>query len=456
MIKQFKIQNMYGIKNMDIDFKLKNIYQSDEDLISEQMVKIDGDIYSMIPSFISKNASYKTSMIKSLDVILGFLDKSNLEETITNAATKIMHKTYFSQRVSKDIEIHSSEEAQDTSETFIMYIQKEMERLFNNIIFAGEKEFNITVCLEKNHEFELFGNEQNIIVQNNKTNTTFSLFEIFEQIGRKLNYKFTSHSNIGKIVLELINEMNFDFPENVYYEFITVDDNSSAPRWMNSDSFDAAHKNIKDLIDIAGFDFVKTLLSKADSRIEAINNDISTKSFEIYIKDGHVPISPKNLSYGTKKLLNIINHSFYIFKYGGVLLIDEIETGLHLSLIRLIIEMFSDPDLNKKNAQLILTSHNPNIVTVSGVNPKNVLLSNEDKYMYIKEFRKRNINTDELSWILSKNYYNDMFWIQRESDIRSTLTDIQIKIVIDSLGETFNKFLRSNLDVKNDKNRRIH
>lgn len=43
---------------------------------------------------------------------------------------------------------------------------------------------------------------------------------------------------------------------------------------------------------------------------------------------------------------------------GGVLMVDEFDSGFHTEVTRTVIEMFRDPVINSKGAQLILTTHN--------------------------------------------------------------------------------------------------
>jgi hypothetical protein len=52
----------------------------------------------------------------------------------------------------------------------------------------------------------------------------------------------------------------------------------------------------------------------------------------------------------------------FLQKGGGVLLIDELERSLHPTLAKQIIRQFNDPVANPKNAQLIFTTHDTNLL----------------------------------------------------------------------------------------------
>ena len=61
-------------------------------------------------------------------------------------------------------------------------------------------------------------------------------------------------------------------------------------------------------------------------------------------------------SLGTVKLFTALPYLYDILESGGVLVIDEIENGLHLSLAKEIIGLFTNEESNPNHAQLICLS----------------------------------------------------------------------------------------------------
>ena len=61
---------------------------------------------------------------------------------------------------------------------------------------------------------------------------------------------------------------------------------------------------------------------------------------------------------GTVKLYNMYDTFQKILIDGGTLIADELDTKLHPLLMRNIVLMFTDPDVNTNNAQLVFTTHN--------------------------------------------------------------------------------------------------
>ena len=94
----------------------------------------------------------------------------------------------------------------------------------------------------------------------------------------------------------------------------------------------------------------------------------------------------KDESLGTIKLFTALPYLFDILEKGGVLVLDEIENGLHLSLVKEIISLFINEKTNPHNAQLICTTHQPLLVS-NDVKKDQVWVISKDKFG--KSFLKR-------------------------------------------------------------------
>ncbi len=68
------------------------------------------------------------------------------------------------------------------------------------------------------------------------------------------------------------------------------------------------------------------------------------------------------LSSGTIKGYRLFSTMYYAFKYGGYLLVDEIENHMHMALVKLIINLFENRKINVKNAKLIFSTHYPELL----------------------------------------------------------------------------------------------
>jgi uncharacterized protein len=75
----------------------------------------------------------------------------------------------------------------------------------------------------------------------------------------------------------------------------------------------------------------------------------------------------ENESDGTKKLFDIAGlllHAFNI-KISGLIILDEIDSNFHPSLLIRLINFFNDPEVNRSNVQLLFTSHDTNLMNPS-------------------------------------------------------------------------------------------
>lgn len=71
-------------------------------------------------------------------------------------------------------------------------------------------------------------------------------------------------------------------------------------------------------------------------------------------------------SSGTKRLFKTLADYFIALDRGSVLVTDEFDLHLHPFILPKLLDLFTDPDKNKKNAQLIFTSHNSRIMNTLG------------------------------------------------------------------------------------------
>ncbi|MBI1267725.1 MAG: AAA family ATPase [Cryomorphaceae bacterium] len=70
----------------------------------------------------------------------------------------------------------------------------------------------------------------------------------------------------------------------------------------------------------------------------------------------------ENESEGTKKVIDLSGPIFDTLINGKILIIDELDAKLHPLITMHIVQMFNDPELNQKNAQLIFATHDTNLL----------------------------------------------------------------------------------------------
>lgn len=95
-----------------------------------------------------------------------------------------------------------------------------------------------------------------------------------------------------------------------------------------------------------------------DFTVEARYDKNGEEVFEAYTKHNGKTYPLDIESSGTQKLAYIYMFIYVALKNGGIIVIDELDCQLHPLILRKIVQMFHDKNVNKKNAQLIFSSHN--------------------------------------------------------------------------------------------------
>ena len=113
-------------------------------------------------------------------------------------------------------------------------------------------------------------------------------------------------------------------------------------------------------------------------------------------------------SEGTIRFFSLIGFWRNLLRNGGVLLVDELEIKLHNQLSLFLIKLFHDSTQNKKNAQLIFTTHNTHLLDKDlfrrdqiWFTRKNAEKESTDLYSMV-EYKPRNDVDIEKRYLLGK------------------------------------------------------
>ena len=79
-----------------------------------------------------------------------------------------------------------------------------------------------------------------------------------------------------------------------------------------------------------------------------------------FVDNVYLPFNQE--SNGTRALYTLGGKMLDVLAYGGILLVDELETSFHSYLAKILIRLFQNKRINSKNAQLIFTTHDTNLL----------------------------------------------------------------------------------------------
>lgn len=101
---------------------------------------------------------------------------------------------------------------------------------------------------------------------------------------------------------------------------------------------------------------------------------------------------------GTQKLFSIIPLLIEAFDNGEVLIIDELDSSLHPHIAELIIKLFNDSEINTKNAQLIFSTHNIQLMDSENLRRDQIWFTekkhNSTSLYSLDEFDKNKVKSD--------------------------------------------------------------
>ena len=82
---------------------------------------------------------------------------------------------------------------------------------------------------------------------------------------------------------------------------------------------------------------------------------------------------------GTQKFFHLAGPILDALENGSILLVDELEAGLHPLLTRAIVRLFNSSESNPKNAQLIFTTHDTNLLSDAGLRRDQIWFVEKDR-----------------------------------------------------------------------------
>lgn len=333
MILSFGAKNFWSFKDgFDISFELNSKVPKDISM---------GRSTSSVIGVKGANSSGKTQILKALDFF-----------------NYLGHRTFIANRESLYVESFF-----DNDDPIELYIEFE------------------TRAIRYTYEIELTNKEilRETIYKKKSRKTP-----IIERIKNKITKRTAEYSELDLISLKshasLINTVpNFKLEnigsdiDNIYDFFENIIGNVGA-RGALSDAeiycYKEASRYYHDIPE--ALEFTNRILNKCDpiiTRIEILDrtNEKGDREFfpifycdDIQYKKNWLTIY--DLSDGTQALFKRLTQYWNVLRAGGVLVMDEFDTHLHPELLPILVDLFTDRNTNKNDAQFIFTSHNLEII----------------------------------------------------------------------------------------------
>lgn len=364
MLIQFNVKNFSSFKDEQIFTTVAN---SDKSHAAEHLIPFKNKKYSKLCVMYGANASGKTNFVKAINFVKWFfINSNNLMETtqIPVEPFRFNVKTYNA-----------------PSEFGIIFVKNDIKYAYS---------FSCTKTEIVTEHLDIYENgKQTLVFDRNKNEYKFNSYA-------KLLEPLVNRNTKNKLFICTAATWNFDKAKPVV-DFIINDlqvsfsYNSELPIILESFKAKGVYEKYKKfclaLLNACDFsidDFkmdvkedkmppeLKMLLSSvkplpnniiSDDKVRIIRFNTSHK-----ITNGETttsfPLELELESLGTQAIFNFAPLLFDVLENGKTLIVDEINKSLHPLLVIFIISLFSNCDINKKNAQLICNTHDTNLLSL--------------------------------------------------------------------------------------------
>ncbi len=334
MLCQFTVKNFKSIRDeVTFDMQAAAISEHEDRVIQDK----DGELYLPVSAVYGPNGGGKSNVLKALHslvlkVLRPLYATSDDEEFAIQMKKSVIDPFAFSEKtVNEPTEFELFFRTSLAEYRYQLMIKKdivEYERLDRIKLETGRR----SALFERNTgEIELKGAFAKLKISNDLSET----LTLLSYLG--ITYK---KNEVVRDVLEWFeNGINFLNYGNPRQELRMAIANSGDVKQL-----------VLDMIQEMDLDIV-------DFRVEKKENN-RIEIFTTHIVDGYkAELNLSEESSGTKKLFGLLPFIAESILFGETLVIDELDAKIHPMLLKYIIMMYNNMEINRKGAQLIFTSH---------------------------------------------------------------------------------------------------
>lgn len=235
---------------------------------------------------------------------------------------------------------------------------------------SSEKTMNFELFFQPNAEYEykyvlkiLKGDVAEERMYRRKIGANSRITTIFERIDGKIEHgacikKTSVSANVGKnmsYLSFLAVNYNLDVINQAIDWFKSCIIINQTSQQLNykfiADSDDTFKKKLVELMNDVGINISKFELEQFP------NSEKFNVLFEHIVNGEVYKLNIGQESNGTQKLFHTLSYVILALTEGRLLAFDELDANLHPKLLKFIIMLFKNPEINTNNAQLIFTSH---------------------------------------------------------------------------------------------------
>lgn len=341
MIGQFTFENYKAFKNEAmLDFSAERIGEHESSLINDESGK-----EKVVPviAIYGPNGGGKSTVLEALDFLRATIlrvilltklhDEDKYEMTMRKLSSITSKETYYKLSAEfKDLPTKFDIIFYAKGKKFRYQLYMIKSRIIKENLYSQETGIEDVVLIFERSEDECILGEEIEDIAVEKVNDTMPLLSHIA-----INYDIETIDTVVEWFLN-IEVMNYDNPRSENKILLPKSDDKRKKLFEMLEEMDIAIKDIR-----------------VEKDLEGNIENVYTKHL---MENGEMcEIRLEEESSGTRKLLSCLAKINNCLEEGNLLIADELDAKLHPKLLRYIIGLFTNSQINKKGAQLLLTSH---------------------------------------------------------------------------------------------------
>lgn len=362
MLLQFSVENFLSFKEKAI----LSLIPSKDKIHNENIISSDGFSALCSASITGANASGKSSLLKAISTAVHMIRTSNMLQPMDGLPYQPFKFVKDAMSIPTSFEFVFIGE---DSKKYIYGFSYLLDRIVDEYLYV-------------------YSSRRPTLIFDRKNTNGYD----FTSIQKRMLEPITNFTTINKLFLSTASAWNYQIAGNVIKWLLSKINVVANLAQLNNFALDLYRQDYNNKTK-NNLEFAAKLLQSADINITNIDLDFKETPAEMIptIKFNNITLNPassfqfnaitthavqsKDSDQEEKYPLNLIEESagtqqlFFlapiikkILDNGEILVIDEIEKGLHPFIVDELIEVFKNPEFNKKNAQLVYTTHNTQLL----------------------------------------------------------------------------------------------
>lgn len=341
MLISFKAKNFQSIgEEQEISFKINN-----KDVLDNSSVKLDKNpaALNLVACIVGHNASGKTTILKALSFFSWWVNSSYDRNRTSDLPIK-PHKlreqedSEFSIEFIEKGELYKYSATLNQKKVVSEYFGQHFDKGFT-YIFKYERQKDGWLFF-KHKLGEINSSDLKRFERLDKTSILSSLI----QTGYLSNLTFFENIQFN------VDQYGYH-PYDIFSEYLDSSEKLYESHTLRKNVLSFI-KNID--IGISDFTFSKAIIRDVKDPEDEQKKEV-LKCLHSSTK-GEFELTLIEESNGTRHSINLLSYIYPALSQGGIILLDEIESGIHPFVVRKIINLFESKSVNTKNAQILFTT----------------------------------------------------------------------------------------------------